>query len=104
MSGGTARIGEKGTWVVPVSSGPDSSSDDGECARRADGSLSPGAVVRLGGGGSLPLPRNLRSLEDVRSVGNAPIFMLWRVVREGGIQSQGYLQVLCAARGGEEER
>ena len=35
-------------------------------------------------GGSLPLPRNLQSLEDVRSVGNAPIFMLWRVAREGG--------------------
>ena len=35
-------------------------------------------------GGSLPLPRNLQSLEDVRSMGNAPIFMLWRVAREGG--------------------
>lgn len=68
----------------PVSSGPDSSSDDGECARRAGGSLSPGAMVRVGGGGSLPPPRNLRSLEDVRSVGNAPIFMLWRAAREGG--------------------
>jgi len=59
-------------------------SDDGECARHAGGSLSPGAMVRVGGGGSLPLPRNLWSLEDVRSVGNAPIFMLWRVAREGG--------------------
>jgi len=68
----------------PVSSGSDSSSDDGECARRAGGSVSPGAMVRVGGGGSLPFPRNLRSLEDVRSVGNAPI-MLWRVAREGGV-------------------
>ena len=41
-------------------------------------------MVRVGGDGSLPLPRNLRLLEDVRSVGNAPIFILSRVVREGG--------------------
>ena len=33
--------------------------------------LSPGAMVRVGGGGSLLLPRNLRSLEDVRSVSNS---------------------------------
>jgi hypothetical protein len=66
-----------------ASSGPDSSSDDGECPRRAGGSLSPGAIVRVGGGGSLPLPRGLRS--DVKSVGEGvPMFMLWRIGREGG--------------------
>ena len=69
----------------PVSPGPDSSYDDGEYAGRAGGSFSPGAMVRVGKGGSLSLQRNSRSLEDVRSVGNAPIFMLSRVVREGGI-------------------
>ena len=43
------------------SSEADSSSDDGECARRIGGNLSPSPIVRVGGGGSLALPRSLRS-------------------------------------------
>jgi len=39
----------------PVSPGPDSSYDDGEYAGCAGGSFSPGAMVRVGKGGSLPL-------------------------------------------------
>lgn len=67
----------------PPSSAPDSSSDEGVWVRRAGGSLSPGAIVRVGGGGSLLLPRGLRSA--MKSVGEgAPMFMLWRAGREGG--------------------
>lgn len=65
----------------PPSSIPDSSSDEGVCVRRAGGSLSPGAMVRVGGGGSLLLPRGLRS--EAKSVGIA-MFMPWRAGREGG--------------------
>lgn len=50
--------------------------------RRAGGSLSPGAMVRVGGGGSLLLPRGLRS--EMESMGMA-MFMMWRAGREGGI-------------------
>jgi hypothetical protein len=67
----------------PPSSAPDSSSDEGVWVRRAGGSLSPGAIVRVGGGGSLLLPRGLRSA--MKSVGEGvPMFMLWRAGREGG--------------------
>ena len=61
--------------------------------------LSPGAMVRVGGGGSLPLPKNLRSLEDVRSVGKPPIFMLWRVAREGGDIISGVLSGVVRREG-----
>lgn len=67
----------------PPSSAPESSSDEGVCARRAGGSLSPGAMVRVGGGGSLLLPRGLRS--EMKSLdAGAAVFMLWRAGREGG--------------------
>lgn len=44
------------------SSSPDSSSEDGLDGRRAGGSLSPGLMIRVGGGGSLLEPSGLRSL------------------------------------------
>lgn len=43
------------------SSEPDSSSDDGDGARRIGGNLSPSPIVRVGGGGSLAFPKDLRS-------------------------------------------
>lgn len=57
--------------------------------RRAGGSLSPGAIVRVGGGGSLLLPRGLLLPRDLRSemksVGEGVLMiMLWRAGREGG--------------------
>lgn len=55
----------------PPSSAPESSSDEGVCARRAGGSLSPGAMVRVGGGGSLLLPRGFRSQMKSLGVGAA---------------------------------
>lgn len=57
-----------GTFVGSSSS-PDSSSEDGGVVgRRGGGSLSPRAMIRVGGGGSLLEPRALRSLAVTASL------------------------------------
>jgi hypothetical protein len=49
--------GRKSTsWLFGSSSSPESSSDEGDAGRRAGGSLSPRAMVRVGGGGNLWKP------------------------------------------------
>lgn len=70
------------------SSDPDSSSDDGEGARRTGGNLSPNPIVRVGGGGSLP--RGLRSTASEALSTGARV-----LICEGNRR---------AGRGGAEER
>lgn len=71
-------------WGRGSSSSPDSSSVEGVVGRRGGGSLSPRAIVRVGGGGSLLAPNSFRSPSPLDGRTN------WeRVGRGGGIDPSG---------------
>jgi hypothetical protein len=73
---------ESGSWSLRSVSSPESSSDDGVGGRRAGGNFSPSAIVRVGGGGSLPKPLGLRS--GIEETATSGVAVLGRTGKRGG--------------------